>query len=233
MTFRKERPETAAEDDTLEARPALVLTDFDRRRAELIQLGQLTQQMPLVLAQLQQLQLSAPPRRRWGMLAYPLILLGISGISSMALPMMLNLDGPKADKAKAAAAESNELVLNATCILGDQRMAIINGRTYKAKDSVRKPNSSEPPYLLTEIFSNRVVLVRDGKQVQLSYTDHRTPTNSANSGQTAGASGRASQKISSAGSECDLEQVLEKLKNGELGLRDIPQIVSGLSRKQD
>jgi hypothetical protein len=61
------------------------------------------------------------------------------------------------------------LVLNATCIVGQQRMAVINGHVYKEKESVPRAGEETASCILTEILPRKVLLLCDGATLQLSY----------------------------------------------------------------
>ena len=61
------------------------------------------------------------------------------------------------------------LVLNATCIIGRQRMAIINGHVYKEKDTIPQPGDETPTCFITAIFPHEVLLSCHGEAVQLGY----------------------------------------------------------------
>lgn len=235
MELRDEREqESASASGPARLSPNAILTEYDRRQDELIQLGQIAQQIPLMLAQMQQLHLAAPRRRRWKMLVFPIILIGLSGVASMALPMMLNFAGVKTNSAKTAATESKEFVLNATCVLGDERMAIINGQVYRPKDTVLRPNSSEPPYVIEAIYPNRVVLLgSDGKHTQLAYANHRDSQQNAATTQSTTSDSPQSNGTRPADDASDLNRLLEKAKNGELGVTDLPGILSGLTKRHD
>jgi hypothetical protein len=69
----------------------------------------------------------------------------------------------------AADIHDSGLVLNATCIVGEQRMAIINGRVYKEKETIERPGDGAASCVLTEIFPHKVLLSCQGETVQLSY----------------------------------------------------------------
>lgn len=64
----------------------------------------------------------------------------------------------------------SELVLNATLLYGDQKIAMINGRAYQAGERLGAPGS-EIPLRVAEIHHHRVVLEHDGKLVDLTYSD--------------------------------------------------------------
>lgn len=73
--------------------------------------------------------------------------------------------------AKTAGAANSSLVLNATCIMGKQRMAIINGRVYKEKEAILQPGDQTPSCIIAAILPHKVLLLSEGKTVQLGYVD--------------------------------------------------------------
>jgi hypothetical protein len=80
--------------------------------------------------------------------------------------------GKKQDgTAKAAAAHNIGLVLNATCIIGQQRMAIINGRVYKEKEVIPQPGDETPGCFVTAILPHEVLLSCRGEIMKLGYVN--------------------------------------------------------------
>ena len=74
--------------------------------------------------------------------------------------------GKKLDAAeKVAAIRDSGLVLNATCIMGKQRMAIINGQVYKEKDLIPRPGEETPSCFVTAILPHKVLLSYQGEIV--------------------------------------------------------------------
>jgi hypothetical protein len=63
------------------------------------------------------------------------------------------------------------LALDATCIVGDRRLAMINGRMYAVQETLRTGNSATPPYKVVDVLPYKVVLERDGKTLELTYSD--------------------------------------------------------------
>lgn len=80
--------------------------------------------------------------------------------------------GAAADSGKAAKADrsagSDALTLNATCILGDQRLAVINGELYAPQQTLSTGVAS---YKVLSVSSHKVLLERGGKTVELTYAD--------------------------------------------------------------
>jgi hypothetical protein len=76
------------------------------------------------------------------------------------------------DKAIADAKDSG-LTLNATMIVGQRRLAMINGHVYREKEVIspegRPPDS--PTWVVTSIFPHKVLLSYQGTPLQLSYTN--------------------------------------------------------------
>ena len=89
--------------------------------------------------------------------------------------------GTKQDAATTAAAiRDSGLVLNATCIMGKQRMAIINGRVYKEKEAIPQPGADTPSCFVTAILPHKVLLSYQGETVQLGYLNVATKPAAAN-----------------------------------------------------
>ncbi|MFZ1935956.1 MAG: hypothetical protein WCB27_10705 [Thermoguttaceae bacterium] len=80
--------------------------------------------------------------------------------------------GKKQDgTSKVAAAHDVGLVLNATCIMGQQRMAIINGHVYKEKEVIPQPGDETPGCFVTAILPHEVLLSCRGEIVKLGYVN--------------------------------------------------------------
>ena len=62
------------------------------------------------------------------------------------------------------------LRLEATSTLGRQRLAVINGQMYALHDRLAG-DSSTPPYRIVGVLSHMVLLEREGKTVELTYSD--------------------------------------------------------------
>ena len=78
--------------------------------------------------------------------------------------------GKKNNTVKAAAnLRDSGLVLSATCIIGQQRMAIINGRVYKEKEAIQRPGDETASCIVTDILPHKVLLSCQGQTLQLSY----------------------------------------------------------------
>jgi hypothetical protein len=77
------------------------------------------------------------------------------------------------DGAAIVAAEASEsgLVLNATCIIGQQRLAIINGKVYREKESIQGGGESPVPWVITAIYPHKVLLSHQGVPLQLGYAN--------------------------------------------------------------
>jgi hypothetical protein len=78
-----------------------------------------------------------------------------------------------AEAATLVAAEAKDpgLVLNATCIVGQQRLAIINGRVYREKESIQTSGEATVPWVVTAIYPHKVMLSHQGMPLQLGYTN--------------------------------------------------------------
>jgi hypothetical protein len=82
-----------------------------------------------------------------------------------------------------------ELVLNATLLSGDQRVAMINGRAYRPGDPVVAADAAAQ-LRVAEIHHHRVVLERQGKRVDLTFANQPTNTKAPRGGQLAGQNGK-------------------------------------------
>jgi len=60
------------------------------------------------------------------------------------------------------------LKLDATCILGDRRVAMINGQMYAAQEVLTVENA---PYRVVRVLPYKVVLEREGKIMELTYSN--------------------------------------------------------------
>ena len=63
------------------------------------------------------------------------------------------------------------VALEATCIVGERRLALINGRLYAPRETLSTSNSSAPPYKIVDVFPYKVLLESEGKTVELKYSD--------------------------------------------------------------
>jgi len=62
------------------------------------------------------------------------------------------------------------LKLDATCILGDQRLAMINGQLYASREKLPAGNAA-PPFRIVSVLPYKVLLERDGKTLELTYAN--------------------------------------------------------------
>ncbi len=62
------------------------------------------------------------------------------------------------------------LRLEATCILGDQHLAIINGKTYAPEELLAADGSAMPPRKVVRVLPDMVVLECQGKTAELKYS---------------------------------------------------------------
>jgi hypothetical protein len=80
--------------------------------------------------------------------------------------------GKKMDaKAKVAALRDAGLVLTGTCIMGKQRMAVINGKVYREKETIPQPGDEAGVCIVTSILPHKVLLSYQGETLQLGYVD--------------------------------------------------------------
>lgn len=73
-----------------------------------------------------------------------------------------------------------ELSLDGTSIAGDQSFAVINGRVFSNGDSIAELIPITPPFKIVNIAPYKVVLEREGKLAELTYSN--TPSKSTLSG---------------------------------------------------
>lgn len=79
--------------------------------------------------------------------------------------------GAKAEVGKAMDFKDFGLTLSATCIVGDKRLALINGRLYREKEAVEKSPGEPTTYVVTNIEPHRVIVSWNGRPYQLNYSD--------------------------------------------------------------
>jgi hypothetical protein len=81
--------------------------------------------------------------------------------------------GKQAAALTAADAKDSGLVLNATCIVGQQRLALINGQVYREKEVIKGKESGDDPvnWLVTDILPHKVLLLHQGVPLQLGYSN--------------------------------------------------------------
>lgn len=82
------------------------------------------------------------------------------------------------------------LKLDATCILGNQRMAMINGQMCALHERLSAGNSPTSPKVVG-VFPYKVLLEYGGKTVELKYSDTASPSSSSQKGKP-GSAGKAS-----------------------------------------
>jgi len=63
------------------------------------------------------------------------------------------------------------LTLSATSIVGEHRLALINGRIYREKESVEKTPGESTGCVITHIEPHRVSVSWNGQSHELTYTD--------------------------------------------------------------
>jgi hypothetical protein len=71
----------------------------------------------------------------------------------------------------ASDAKGSGLVLNATCIMGQQRLAMINGRVYREKEVIEGQGEDPISWVVTDILPHKVFLSCQGMPLQLNYSD--------------------------------------------------------------
>jgi hypothetical protein len=213
--------------------------DFEQRLLDMLRAGNVTGTAPNTLLQigLQLPNYRAP--RHWAlrMLAYPLILMVVSVASVIAMPRILARQLTGASSAKTAVAETarsdNEaLVLNATSIMGDKRLAIINGRTYGPKDAIVTSSDKAAPCVVVDILPSKVLLECQGKRRQLRFVDNSPPTY-AMSPPAKPIEKQSLPPECSPTEKQDINLLLEKALKGELGVSDLlPLLTSAAGKKE-
>jgi hypothetical protein len=94
-----------------------------------------------------------------------------------------------AEKAAADAKDSG-LVLKATCIVGEQRLALINDRVYREKEVIKGQGEEPVNWVVTDILPHKVLLSCQGMPLQLTYSN----TASKASGSSKSAAGKGAKK---------------------------------------
>ncbi|MCD4726847.1 MAG: hypothetical protein K8R46_04250 [Pirellulales bacterium] len=74
---------------------------------------------------------------------------------------------------------SGGLTLEATCIVGDRRLAIINGRLYAPKETLSLPGLSATPYEVINVLPYKVVLKCGENSMELTYPNVASKSASA------------------------------------------------------
>lgn len=101
--------------------------------------------------------------------------------------------GSKGSTEKVATdADAASLVLNATCIVGQHRMAFINGRVYREKEAIQTESEDGVSWVVTEILPHKVLLSYQGVPLQLTYANANSTVRAASS--AAGDNSRKSTK---------------------------------------
>jgi hypothetical protein len=86
------------------------------------------------------------------------------------------------------------LVLKATCIIGEQRLAFINGRVYKEKEVIQGQGEEPLNWIITDILPHKVLLSCQGMPLQLSYPNVFGKKAPAATTPAAGKSGKSTTK---------------------------------------
>lgn len=73
--------------------------------------------------------------------------------------------------AMTAAELTGGLVLNATCIRGQHRIAFINGRAYAEGEPLSGESAGTPPCTVAQVYPDKVLLRYLGRQVELTYSN--------------------------------------------------------------
>jgi hypothetical protein len=77
----------------------------------------------------------------------------------------------KIDNVAAAKEYFSGLVLNATYLVGERRLATINGHIYKEKDKLNSSEPQVPTFVVSQILPYEVVLECGGQLFHLRYSD--------------------------------------------------------------
>ena len=97
----------------------------------------------------------------------------------------------------------NGLSLDGTCVMGEQRLAVINGRLYAPQEKLSADKSSTPAYQIVDVLPYKVLLERNGQILELGYSNVASRSASSNargakSGSAAGAK-KSAKKTKSGG----------------------------------
>ena len=118
---------------------------------------------------------SPPTKNPWGGMDVE-SLAAAKEAAKTAAKMEAAKEADKAAGASAGSAAPNKpvdlldgLKLEATCILGNQRLAMINGQLYAPQKTPSAGNSSTPPFRVVGVFPNKALLECKGKTVELTY----------------------------------------------------------------
>lgn len=65
--------------------------------------------------------------------------------------------------------KSKSLILEATCIVNDRRLAVIDGRLYAPKDKLVMTDGAGPPYEIVEVLPYKVLLNCENKIIELTF----------------------------------------------------------------
>jgi hypothetical protein len=100
--------------------------------------------------------------------------------------------------AKAAAGKAADplggLVLDATCISGSQRLAVISGHIYREQEKLGLAGTTAGPWLLAQVLPDKVLLESQGKSVELKYSDRPHPASQQKGPTPAAGKGKAAGK---------------------------------------
>jgi hypothetical protein len=134
--------------------------------------------------------------------------------------------GKPAAGAKDASPDLAGLVLNATCITREQRIAIINGRVYKQKDTIAAPNAADSRYVLVDILPHKVVLECRGKRLPLCYANTvTTPPGTKRVGDPVDKD-TLPPELSDLAGDPEMNRLLEKVQQGVGGLEKVLTVLS-------
>jgi len=86
------------------------------------------------------------------------------------------------------------LVLQATFVRGNRRVALIDGNLYAEGDAVRPSKALATPFMVAQVLPHKVVLRQAAQTVELKYPDSAAKANSPPSREPANASGKANAK---------------------------------------
>lgn len=80
-------------------------------------------------------------------------------------------EGSSAEPETASPANLSVLTLNATFLRGSRRLAMINSQLYAQGEPLAQGESSAAPYVVSEVYPDKVMLERQGQTVELNYAD--------------------------------------------------------------
>jgi len=88
------------------------------------------------------------------------------------------------------------LTLDGTCVMGEQRLAVINGCLYAPQEKLSADKSATSPYQVVDVFPYKVLLEHNGQILELGYSNvaSRPASAKARGAKSGGAAGAKKAK---------------------------------------